>query len=392
MKFPVLYDYSGDLTKKWYVEYFYRVPGEKEPRRYRIAKGLCTGTAAERYAQANKIIQQVTAMLKSPNLLQSQPTSVEDVMRSDTIIRPEADRYADYKSAISSSNLIHSFINYLEGSIAQKTHATYRSKLRIFAEWCDEHNFYVTMVTQPNIILFCQYLANARKLTKRSIGKYKQILHSFYDWVVKQGHCTLNPVYDIPNYGTIVDQAPAPMSKNDVERLRAAIKDSDPYLWLACMIQYYCAIRPGTELRLLQVRDIDVENRTITVRPELAKNRHKATVPINDAIVAQVDRLGIKNYAPDMYVFGSRNYPSSTPVGKNTLRMRFNHYRDQLGIDPAIKFYSWKHTGAISMVNNGVSVWELQHHMRHSSVSTTEEYLRQRANQSSQAKKFIDEI
>ena len=145
-------------------------------------------------------------------------------------------------------------------------------------------------------------------------------------------------------------------------------------------------------MRLLQVRDIDVENKNITVRPELAKNRHKATVPINDAIVSMVERLGIKNYAPDMYVFGNRNYPSTAPVGKNTLRMRFNHYRDMLGIDPAVKFYSWKHTGAISMVNNGVSVWELQHHMRHSSVSTTEEYLRQRANQSNHAKKYIDEI
>jgi len=93
-----------------------------------------------------------------------------------------------------------------------------------------------------------------------------------------------------------------------------------------------------------------------------------------------------------LYVFGRYGYPSETPTGKNTLRQRFNKYRDALHISKDIKFYSWKHTGAISMVNNGVSVWELQHHMRHTSITTTEEYIRQRASQARKAKDFIDDL
>lgn len=40
VKFPTLNDKGGDLSKKWYVEYFYRVPNESKPRKRRISEGL----------------------------------------------------------------------------------------------------------------------------------------------------------------------------------------------------------------------------------------------------------------------------------------------------------------------------------------------------------------
>ena len=97
VKFPTLNDKRGDLSKKWYVEYFYRIPGNDVPRKRRISEGLCTGTAAERYANAKRIIATVTKMLKDPQLLTMRPDDVTRVLTDDTVIRPEADRYAQYK-------------------------------------------------------------------------------------------------------------------------------------------------------------------------------------------------------------------------------------------------------------------------------------------------------
>ena len=130
----------------------------------------------------------------------------------------------------------------------------------------------------------------------------------------------------------------------------------------------------------------------IQIAPENAKNRSKAIVPMPEEVAQMIQELGYMNYPKEFYLFGRYNIPASKPMGKNTLRNRFNQYRDDLNISKQIKFYSWKHTGAISMVENGVSVWELQHHMRHSSITTTEEYIRQRASQAKRAKDYLDRI
>lgn len=392
IKFPTLNDKHGDITKKWYVEYYYRVPGEAAPRKRRISEGLCSGSANERYRNARTIIARVTEMLKSPDLLTARPEDITNVLADDTRIRPEADRYAAYQREHSAANLTAEFMAHIRASVAQKTYETYNSKFKYFVLWLQENSKPCVDIDHADIVLFFRWLADTRHLTKRSIGKYKQILHTFYAWVIDSGLMFTNPIHDIPNYGTIVDYAPAPVNATDRQRLKAAISTRDPYLWLACEIQYYCAIRPGTELRLLQVRDIDIDHLQITIPAANAKARRKDIIPITDHIADMIVRLGILNYAPDMYVFGTYNVPARKPTGKNTLRNRFNKFRDDLGIDSRVKFYSWKHTGAISMVENGASVWELQAHMRHTSITTTEEYIRQRAPQSRKAKEYIDEL
>ena len=392
VKFPTLNDKHGDVSKKWYVEYFYRVPGEDAPRKRRVSTGLCSGTAAQRYAIASQIIADVTKQLKSPDLLRMKPEDVRPVLKDDTTTRPEAERYARRETAIRVENIAAAYLGELRASVAQKTYETYKSKLKYFAQWVRETGIVCVNMTHEDAILFFRWLAEDRHLTRRSIGKYKQIVHSLYDWLRARGEVTDNPIRDIPNYGCIVDNAPMPLGKSDIERLRDAIRKDDPYLWLACEMQYYLALRPGQELRLLQVRDIDIQHKQIVVMAANAKNRSKAVVPVPDNLIEHILRLGIMNYAPDMYVFGKYNVPSRKPTGKNTLRERFNRYRDDLRIDKRVKFYSWKHTGAISMVENGASVWELQAHMRHSSITTTEDYIRQRAPQSRRAKDYIDEI
>ena len=54
--YPHLNNCGGDLTKDWYVEMKYRVPGNNNLISERIYKGLQSGTYDERIKIANKII------------------------------------------------------------------------------------------------------------------------------------------------------------------------------------------------------------------------------------------------------------------------------------------------------------------------------------------------
>ena len=392
IKYPTLNDKGGDLSKQWYVEYFYRTPEQEKPIKRRIYEGLCTGSAESRYATAKTIIAKITKYLNNPNLLCCNNAAIEKVRADEYATNEEALRYKERESRLSIGTTSEAYISHLRGSIAQKTFETYKSKIKQFALWVTENNIYYLTIEQPSAAQFFRWLYENRNLSKLSIGKYKQILHSFYSWLIKNGYCTHNPIYDIPNYGTLVDRAPRPIAGDDRLRLKAAIENTDPYLWLACELQYYCALRPGQEIRLLKVGDIDLTSMCITVRSEVAKNRHKETVAINQTIADLITKMGIMNYSEGLYVFGTYNLPAKQPVGKNTLRNRFNRYREALGISRQVKFYSWKHTGAISAVENGISVWDLQHHMRHSSIVTTEEYIRQRTNHAKRAIGYIDDI
>ena len=77
-----------------------------------------------------------------------------------------------------------------------------------------------------------------------------------------------------------------------------------------------------------------------------------------------------------MFVFGSQYKPGTKPPGKNTLRNRFNKYRDAMNMSKDYKFYSWKHTGGIFASNAGIPVKDIQIQMRHHSLDVTDKYLR----------------
>ena len=137
---------------------------------------------------------------------------------------------------------------------------------------------------------------------------------------------------------------------------------------------------------------IDEEKATITIPAELAKAKRTDTVGIPPKLMEEMRNLGIFSFPKDFYLFGKYGVPSPFPVGHNTQRNRFNHYREALGIPTNRKFYSWKHTGAISAANNGMPILEMKDYLRHKDIETTMEYIKKRVPTVGKQSKYIDEI
>ena len=63
--------------------------------------------------------------------------------------------------------------------------------------------------------------------------KYTQILHGFFDYLLKVKRIIdTNPVHDIPNMGSIKDEAAKPIPDRERQLLSKHIKEHDPQLWL----------------------------------------------------------------------------------------------------------------------------------------------------------------
>ena len=378
--FPHLNDHKGDLTKKWYVEFKWRVPGETEHRMERCYKGLFQGTKKQRYELANQIIAEKTEWLKSGAHLQG---SEKRVYADELLYRNEAKMFGEAsEQVVTTRTNLSEFLAMMKQKINHKSFENYQSKMRIFNSWLETNKLnqlHIKNLTRQNIISFSMWLSDDQQLSRLTIKKYIQILHTFFDFELDRGTIQVNPVNKIPAMGKIVDCAAVPFQKDERAMLKEAISNNDPQLWLACQIQYYCAIRPGMELRLMKIKWIDFEKGTFRIPSDIAKNGKTEIVSVPSFLMDEMKALQLNLFAnKELYVFGKFGRPGEEPLGKNTMRNRFNQYRDQLKISPEHKFYSWKHSGAIALIDNGAKPYDIKNHLRHASFNTTEGYLKKR--------------
>lgn len=391
--FPRYNRRGGDLLKKWYVEFAFVAPDGKQ-QRYRVYAGLCAGSADERDVVAAQLVEYYTEYLKSGEYLNVKPNL--NPLKEKETFRPENKRWMEARKDLLAGALVERFLKHVKPTLRKKTHQDYKSKLSMFVEYIEEkqRNIPIPLIDRSIVFPFFEFLVNERDLCRQTVSKYMQTVRMFFNWCEDVGlrEYETNPVKRIPKMGKVIDCSPGVFSKSDRERLRDAIKPKEPWLWLACEILYYCAVRPGTEMRLLKVGDIDLHKKSICIRAELAKNKMTETVLFPYEVLEHMLSLNIQQYDKNLYLFGKYGVPATQPMGKNTMRNRFNHYRELLHISPDKKFYSWKHSGALSAIDNGATIYEVKDQLRHKSIMTTEEYLRKRVPRLGVAAEKMDKI
>lgn len=394
ISWPKLNDKGGDLSKSWYVEYSYRV-GDKVYRR-RESNGLCKGTRKERLAAANLLIKKYTQILESGAYLTD--VNAFEPVREQDMFKPEAQRFHEHEKSLKMRNITTKYMDSIKASLKPSSIRTYQGELNIFIDWVETKldDKSSVDITREDLLPFFDHLVlskeeGGRGLCHKTVSKYLQRLTEFYEWMNERGYCDHQPVTNIKNRGKHVDCAPAPFEQDERTRLKNAIATRDPWLWLACELIYQCAIRPG-EIRLIQIKDIQLDRKVICIRSEVAKNKKTQEVGLPENIIEQMQNLGVFSYGQELYLFGSRWVPNLKPIGTTTLRQRFLVYKRELKISDDRKLYSWKHTGAIVAVDNGMDVMELKDHMRHESVATTMQYMKKRTRRVHVAEKFIAAI
>ena len=378
---PQLKNCGGDLSKKWYVEYSLRDPQTGEMKRFRHYDGFSElKSERERYAHADKIIADIKLRLEKGE----DPFSSKIITYQDELIyQTTASRWGKEREAIVCvRTYLSEFLEMKEAELAHSSYQTYNSNLRIFCEWLEKNKLgekNVRCITEEHIHSFFYYIAGSNHTSRRTVMKYKQLLHTFFDYLLKNKQIiAFNPVINIPNLGEKRDEAARPIPDTIRRKLINYMREYDPQLLLMCELEYYCAIRPKEGIHLL-VGDIDLETATITIRQDISKNGLTETVNIPRQLYDDLtDLLQVGRYPEAYYLFSGDGLPGKNRLGKNTLRYRFDRIRDKLGLSKIYKLYSFKHTGAAKLVNAGINTWELQKHFRHKSVTTTEKNLAKR--------------
>jgi integrase len=394
---PHLNDAGGDMKGTWYIEYALRNPVTDKMERVRhYDKFKDFDTDRERRLYAKKIIKRITNEINSGKKGYCREIEYDDLLRSGG----NRSTFGRKKKTFTGSAKFYlsDFIKYKTTEITEKSLETYRSKLRIFLEYleCEKMSDKpVLLISNQLVIDFMKSLVEKKSLARKSVEKYQQILYSFFKYLIVNRKIEMqNPVLNIPRMGLLKDEGAAAIPAYLRRKLTELIKREDPQLFMAINFIYYMAIRPGTELRLMKLKQINYDSHTVVVNNYMSKNGRTEVIDIPDRLYDLItEKWHLQNLNQEFYLLGKEGIPGTKHLGKNTMRIRFNAFRDRLKLPKSIKYYSRKHSGAQEPADNGTSIYELQRHLRHHDISTTEQYLKKRIGQrSSKIKHAFPEI
>ena len=364
----------------WYLYFSVRNPLTGKLHPVKIEKGFKKCVSIEEKREHGRfLIREYTTKLKKGWT----PWNKDEIIYEDQIQYKNISESFGYKRKARGTVRVFAsmFLEFKKQSLKPKTYSSYQSKMRIFTLWLEKNNYGeydLSAITNKIIVDFFLYLINERDLDKMTLKMYKIKISAFFDYMIKIKRVNQNPVHDIPEVKKKKDNAPKPIFPNDLEKLFTKISQQDPQLYLACIMQYLCAIRPGSELRLLKIKHIDFWSHNIIINPLDSKMRREEIINIpNQLFSLLTNTYQLQNYDKEFYIFSKNGMPGGTPLGANNMRNRFNKFREELKLSKDYKYYSLKHTGASMLLDSGeFNLRELMDHLRHHDINSTYHYIR----------------
>jgi integrase len=361
----------------WYVEYYYN------SKQFRIKGGL-------NYHNDNHLKKQYEADV----LLQS---IKDDLANGYDPNNPKAFVEQERKALITLSDGIALFKEYhIKHQSRSKTVGTYISKLNALSTYIP--GALLKDITTETLENFVQSKISDGTYAHNSVKSAKRIFGTFFNVMVKLGYSSVNPKdgFDKKIKSTKeVEDKHVPYTDTDLKRIMEYLDVNDTYAAFFCRLVYLSCLRPA-EIRGLQVRDINLDNNTITVRASVKKNTKDSKnqiIDIDRNLAKELEKLNLSQYPKDYYLTGSTvNIVGEKQVGVNTPYQKLmtaltNIDKKDVLENPLIKaseriiskgydLYSYKASSNIKKYNAGWTLSQIMKANRHSSISMTEIYLK----------------
>ncbi len=340
-----IYPSDYNLNKRWFL--YYRL----DNKRYKVYGYI------NRYKTVTERLNYIE-LLKEETLRQLQSNQVEKADPADfATLKFELTRIIQNKAI----------------RLRPKTIASYRSVVKLFCEFCDEDS--LDKILTDHINLYIQHLHH-KAYNPTTINFHTATLKTLFACLMAEHVIWSNPCSGITKLREH-RQGYDYFRKHQLTLIKNKLPQMDSQLWLACQMVYYCFLRPKSELRFLKIGDIDLHDKKILVRGEIAKNHKTQYIGIPEPLGLHLKELDIYNYPFDFFLIGKDGHPGPVPLGQNNMANRHKKAMIKLNLDwQKLKHYSWKHTGVVNFAKNGGNLKTLQLQLRHHSLDMVNIYLR----------------
>ena len=128
----------------------------------------------------------------------------------------------------------------------------------------------------------CEEWLNTAFHTNPQFNKARAMLHGLFEFAIRREWCDKNPIKRIERR-KVVEKEIQPLKLSETKRLIKTAQNESPVYAVVAALLVYTGIRPR-EVRRLTWRDIDTEEKTITVRSQCSKTGGVRQVEIPPAL------------------------------------------------------------------------------------------------------------
>lgn len=346
--------------KRWYIEFYQLHPVENRMIRVRETYNL--------NRLKNKKERKIYAYKKLIELKELIPLGYpwsHDIIKknADLKIRDGLDRALKLKAITASRSA---------------SRPSYKSAVKLFSTWLSDQSLIDGRIQLIDTDLATSYLDHIiidRCLSKVYRNNQLEYLRSLFNCLVDKKMIYSNPFKGIKDL-KIEAKIRKPINEIDKTMIIDKINKTDQGLLFAVLLLYYCFIRPA-EVRRLKVGDIDLAAGVIRISGSQAKNKRSEVVTIPDRLSEFIRDSKYLSYPGGFYLLGKDLRPhADTMIGKNTIGNRHRAIVRSLKLTSpeSITLYSWKDTGVINLINNGVNLETIRKQLRHKDLNTTQIY------------------
>ncbi len=210
----------------------------------------------------------------------------------------------------------------------------------------------------------------------------------FFKWLCKKGYLNQNPLENIKAPEVNYDDYKR-LESNDINKIYAGISlhSTNPLMLrrdtMMVSLLLFTGMRKG-ELISLQVKDIDIEKREITIQGETSKSKRTRVLKIHPSLV-----LHLKDYLSERRDFKTEYLIVSRKGDERLSADGLKHWVKSIGEKSGVEFHLHKlrHTFACKLAENNVNIFKIQKMMGHRNISMTMRYVR-----SLQTEDMMDDI
>jgi site-specific recombinase XerD len=214
-------------------------------------------------------------------------------------------------------------------------------------------------------------------IKKSTVASYWTNLNSFFEWLRIKGYIKQNPFAEL-RYPTPQYEDKKFLKKEEIEKILTAIITHSATLFIQKrnLVLFYlllfCGLR-REEMLLLQVRDIDMERKLLTVRSETSKVRRTRYIPLHSQLI-----MCIKDY---MHERKDKTTPYLLVSANRDDRLSFDglkHLVTVLRKWSGVRFHvhQFRHTFAVNFLKSSNNIAKLKQLLGHKDISMTVQYLR----------------
>ncbi|MDD8019255.1 MAG: tyrosine-type recombinase/integrase [Bacteroidota bacterium] len=211
-------------------------------------------------------------------------------------------------------------------------------------------------------------ITNGNPISPVTINIDLRSLRSAFNTALRWKLIESNPFSKQP-FCSVPEQAPVFFTRADFQKLIDTVKEG----WLKEMIIFatLTGMRRG-EILNLQWSDIDLSRKTITIQSNLnfkTKQGKRRTIPLNDTAVYILQQKAIKTVTDYVFTLNGK------PIFSDWLSHKFKFYVYECKFkEDRLHFHSLRHTFASWLVQDGVSLYEVQKLLGHSNIAVTQVY------------------